>query len=141
MVMRSHLARRLVPLLLLGLASGGAAQDLLLAESSTPRRTLRHFLASCRAGDYVAAAEDLALGPERRADGARLARRLELALAQALRIDWDDVPDAPQGDRVTVGALPLPDAPVPLVLARVQGGWRIVSPSAARIDELHALHA
>lgn len=112
------------------LASTGGPDD------STPRRALRRFVDSARAGDYGTAAELLDLGgipPAQRAQqGPRLARQLELVLERQLWIEWDRISDEREGDVAgepgvdVVGEIPLGPVRVPIRLVRQpDGDWRL----------------
>jgi small-conductance mechanosensitive channel len=120
-------------------------------DGSTPRRALRHFVDSARAGDYQAAAAVLDLGdvlPVRRAEeGPRLARQLAFVLDRELWIDWDKVSDGPEGDPAdgpganVVGEIPSAGARVPIRLVRLPGGeWRIARATVHAIPELYERH-
>ncbi len=122
------------------------------ADGSTPRRALRHFIASCRAGHYDEAALDLDLEvvpSDLRARGPVLARRLKLVLDQTLWIDWEKIPDDPLGSKTSpglepIGSIALADDAVPVVLVRKPsaGGhrWLVAASTVGRIPELHAAH-
>jgi small-conductance mechanosensitive channel len=135
----------LAALLPLGTAAA-AGPDL-----STPRRALRHFIDSARAGDHVASAAILDLrdveAAERLEQGPRLARQLKSVLDARLWIDWDRVSDDPAGDPAdgsgadVVGALPGDGVIVPFRLVRdAEGSWRIGRGVVAAIPSLYALH-
>lgn len=117
---------------------------------ATPRRALRAFVDSARAGDFAGAARvlDLTAIPEERraAEGARLARELKFVLDQELWLDWDRISDDPAGDPTgvpgaeVVGSLPLGNAHVPVRLVRTDGTWRLGPGLVAAIPALYAAH-
>lgn len=141
------------------LLPGGAAraQDAPspMEDCSTPRRALKHFIVSCRAGDFERAAKDLdlsGLDASMRAQGPLLARRLKFVLDQKLWIDWEKISDEPGGVVVggvtlneLVGVIPVAEYPVPVVLERRTRGevtprWVISRTTVAQIPALHAAH-
>lgn len=78
----------------------------------TPQAALEHLVLSVRAGEELAAARALDLGglpAERQAErGPELARRLVYLLERKRLLDWEAVPDRPDGQ-----AEPLPGRPAP----------------------------
>jgi len=124
---------RLLLAVLLSLAALARAEE---PDLTTPRRALRLFIDSCRAGDHPQAARvlDLRAIPEARraAIGPQLARQLKFVLDQNLWIDWEQISDVPegvpaQGQSVeTVGTISLGSSQVPIRLVRsLAGAWRI----------------
>lgn len=160
MTRRRHVTTIVAGLLLSsGLLSLGGpaamAQDRLVADTSTPRRALKHFIVACRAGHYEQAAQDLDLSdldPAMQAQGPLLARRLKFILDQKLWIDWEKVSDAPGGtlpgfplDEL-VGFVPVAEYPVAVALSLHEGDdraparWKISSSTVAQIPALHRAH-
>jgi small-conductance mechanosensitive channel len=132
--------------LMLALAAGAATRAA-EPELETPRRALRAFIDSARAGDFAAAARVLDIPEARRAsEGPRLARQLKLVLDQQLWLDWDRISDEPDGDPVdgpgadVVGNVPLGSALVPIRVVRTGGVWRIGPGVVAAIPSLYAAH-
>jgi small-conductance mechanosensitive channel len=128
--------------LAVGASAGAAEPDL-----ATPRRALRAFIDSARAGDFAAAARALEIAEARRAsEGPRLARQLKFVLDQQLWLDWDSISDEPDGDPLdgpgvdVVGSVSLGSAQVPIRVVRTSGGWRIGPGVVAAIPSLYAAH-
>jgi small-conductance mechanosensitive channel len=132
-------------LLLAGAAFGTNEPDL-----STPRRALRAFVESARAGNFATAAVVLDLGalPEasRALEGPRLSRQLMFVLQREMWPDWDQVSDEPDGSLATgasvevLGTIKLGNARVPIRLARSRGTWRFGTGVVASIPELYAAY-
>lgn len=161
MIQRRHITTILAGVVsawLLSLGAGTArAQDAPrpLVDTTTPRRALKHFIVSCRAGDYEHAAEHLDLSglePAARAEGPLLARRLKFVMDQKVWIDWEKVSDKPGGrlegiplDEI-VGIVPVAEYPVPVALSRHEQGdgapprWQINARTVAQIPAMHAEH-
>lgn len=123
-------------------AAAGAFDD------STPRRALRQFVDSARAGDYGAAAALLDLGvipaAQRAAEGPHLARRLEFVLDRQLWIDWERISDEREGNPAdgaggdVVGEIPVGGARIPIRLVREpHGGWRLGRDTVGAIPQLY----
>jgi small-conductance mechanosensitive channel len=132
--------------LMLALAAGASTRAA-ERELETPRRALRAFIDSARAGDFAAAARVLDLPEARRgSEGPRLARQLKFVLDQQLWLDWDRISDEPDGDPVdgsgadVVGNVPLGSAQVPIRVVRTGGVWRIGPGVVAAIPSLYAVH-
>lgn len=74
----------------------------------TPQAALEHFVLSARANDFQAAAYALSLVPipvqNQEAQAPDLARQLYYLLQQHTLIDWDSLPDRPDGQIDTVSA-------------------------------------
>jgi hypothetical protein len=122
---------------------------------TTPRRATFGYIDACRAGDYAAAAEHLALehlsAEERASHGPRLARRLKLVLDRQLWLDRDAVSDAPEGDledelpldeeRLGYVALGSGRQGIRLALSRENPrGWRFSPNTVRAIDALYREH-
>jgi small-conductance mechanosensitive channel len=117
-------------------------------DDSTPRRALRRFIDSARAGDDQGAATVLDLGgiasARRAEEGPRLARQLKLVLDRELWIDWDKVSDEPEGDPAdgpgtdAIGEIRAGDARVSLRLVRLSDGdWRIGRATVLAVPRLY----
>jgi small-conductance mechanosensitive channel len=130
---------------LLSLAPGARAGE---PDLATPRRALRLFIDSARAGDFDKAARALDLRalpePEQARRGPRLARQLKFVLDQKLWIDWDKIPDAPQGSGAdgrgieVVGVIPLDSDRVAVRLVRsADGSWQIGPGVVAAVPRLY----
>ncbi len=121
-------------------------------DRSTPRRTLRNFLAAERRGDHLGAAYALDLRdvPARaqRHTGPRMASELKTVIDQGLALDLAQVSDDPAGDTGdgvasdTVGEITLfPGHRVPITLDRVDapGGpvWVVSRSTLAELPSLY----
>jgi small-conductance mechanosensitive channel len=136
--------RSLVLALALAAAASVGAAD---PDLATPRRALRAFIESARAGNFAAAARALDMPEARRAsEGPRLARQLKFVLDQELWLDWDRISDEPDGDPGdgpgvdVVGSIPLGAAQVPIRVTRTGGAWRIGPGVVAATPSLYAAH-
>jgi MscS family membrane protein len=122
---------------------------------TSPRSTMRGFLAACRAGDYEKAAEHLDLRrlpkAQRTASGALFARELRTVLDRTLWVEPDTLSDSPDGERddglparrELVGTIRTTKGPFDVVLERVPEpdgslAWKIASSVVAQIPELYA---
>ncbi|WP_161602469.1 mechanosensitive ion channel family protein [Tautonia marina] len=74
-----------------------------VVDRETPQASLANFVDACEADDYRRAAYSMNLNDlpwlDQSEDGPKLARMLHEVLEQKLWIDWDDVPDRPDGQR------------------------------------------
>jgi small-conductance mechanosensitive channel len=132
----------LAALLLLAPCARAGEPDL-----ATPRRALRLFIDSSRAGQFDQAARVLDLRalpePQRAREGPRLARQLKFVLDQKLWIDWDKISDAPEGAPNNrgielVGAIPIGADRVAVRLVRsADGSWQIGPGVVAAIPRLY----
>ena len=130
----------------------------------TPRSTLETFFDRARAHDWVHAATALDLSHLDRAEqqlhGPRLAQQLHYVLNKKLWLDWEEVPDLPDGSRdvslvgadeelmaqprrsVRLGTIELDDRVVTVRLRRVRsgetGGIWVFSPFL--VDRVEALY-
>jgi len=83
----------------------------------TPQATLEHFLLSARAEEYAAARHALNLNlfpPEQQAEkGMEIAKKLHYLIRQRISINWEDLPDRPDGqiDYAVGGNQPLAGQP------------------------------
>ncbi len=134
---------------------GPAPADL---DLSTPARSLRNFIDSCRSGHLMRAARSLWLdGFPRELQpvvGPRLALRLKHVLDRQLWIDFSRVSDSPYGrpepaevaeDEDQIGVVPTSAATVPIRLVRIPAGegafvWLVSPATVAQIDTLYATH-
>ncbi|MEZ4295997.1 MAG: mechanosensitive ion channel, partial [Polyangiaceae bacterium] len=122
---------------------------------STPRRAMRVFIDEGRDGKYDVSARSLDLTgvpPAQRAtEGPKLARMLKVVLDRHLWIVWEQISDEPEGNPEDgastdkIGAVPLGDASIPIVLARLrspdgQPTWRISRSTVAAIPDLYRAH-
>ena len=130
----------------LGLAWGAGAQEPKRADPfETPRSAMLGYLQECRDGDYKGAAEFLDLRGAPNVDAATLARELKVVLDQLLWIDIDALSDAPEGHTDdglapgvdSAGTLEEADPPVPVLLQRRQGRWRIHPAMVSEIESLY----
>ncbi|HJL17584.1 MAG TPA: mechanosensitive ion channel [Sandaracinaceae bacterium LLY-WYZ-13_1] len=128
----------------------------------TPRATLYNLIEGCEAGELTRAAHSL---DTRRLEGGaaptELAERLCYLLDRRLEVDWDAVPDHPEGlseppafstagprtarQNLRVGSLPLDGRPVDVRLQRIDPPgrpplWLVAAPSVARIAALYERH-
>ncbi len=127
------------------------AQEGDAAPRTTPREAVESFLAACRAGDFEAAATFLDLKPipeaSRREEGPKLARQLEVVLAQTHAVDVDVLSDEPEGtgndglgsDLERLGQVRTADGDVNLMLRRAGDppAWRFSPSTVRRIPQLH----
>jgi small-conductance mechanosensitive channel len=136
-----------LPLLLALLAFATPARPQPEADLSTPRRALRHFIDSARAGDFDEAARVLSVEQRPGDDGAALARKLKLVLDEQLWIEWDSVSDALEGDPADgagadrLGTIPTHAGDVRVRLVRgADGAWRFGPGTVQAIPALYAEH-
>jgi len=135
----------------------GLGQPPTALRRATPRECLLSFLETARQGRFAEAAHYLDLGalpPERQAFlGPRLARRLMFVLERRPWIDPETVADDPLGrpqpgmddDRQRLGAIPVHEREIPVVLARYldterRFGWVFARETVQAIDTLYAAH-
>jgi MscS family membrane protein len=122
---------------------------------TSPRSTMRGFLAKAKAGDWAKAAEHLDLRRVPRAHrdvtGPLFARQLKTVLDRTIWIDFDELSDSPDGvrddglpaRRDLVGTIKTSKGNVDLAVERVSDpdgtlAWRIAGSVTARIPELYA---
>ena len=128
-------------------ASGGGSDETPPAASgplnlTTPQACVENFLLAARSGDYNRAAESLnfrLLDPSRHGGPGEVARRFFFVLNQELWIDWDTLPDRPDGAadpgsasgnaeaglarrNVSVGSISLSGRAVPVRVQRTDRG-------------------
>jgi MscS family membrane protein len=128
----------------------------------TPQATLESFLDLAKAGEYARAAHLLDLSSIAVADqpsaGPRLARQLEKILERKVWINWEGLPDRPDGLDITtspkdvlagsprrslrIALIELDDRPVPVRLERVKPAdgkpvWVFAARSVENIPALH----
>ena len=118
---------------------------------TTPRSTIRGFLAAARAGDYDKAAQylDFRRIPKGQS-GADYARKLKTVLDRTLWLDPEAFSDAAEGDREDglpprrelVGTIRTASGPVDVLLERQtlpdgSSGWKFASVTVAQIPELY----
>jgi small-conductance mechanosensitive channel len=131
--------------LLVALATPARPQPEL--DLATPRRALRHFIDSARAGEFEEAARVLAVERRPGGDHALLARKLKLVLDEQLWIEWDALSDAPDGDPADgpgadlLGTVPTRAGEVRVRLVRgADGAWRFGPGTVQAIPALYAEH-
>jgi MscS family membrane protein len=121
---------------------------------TSPRSTMRGFLAAAREGEWDAAARHLDLRDVPRSEraelGPRLARDLKTVLDRTVRLELDDLSADPAGraddgqpkDRDVVGTVDTTEGPVRLYVQRRPGAdgsleWRIAAITVSKIERLH----
>jgi len=125
-----------------------AALDADAPPGATPRSAVRGFLDAVGDRDYEKAADYLDLSRVD-ADGAELARQLEVVLDKTIWIDLStlsDARDGVQGDGLSgrlerIGTVDVKDRPVSILLSHTQGAnppaWRFAAETVSEIPSLY----
>jgi MscS family membrane protein len=131
---------------------GRAEAGLRAGDPRAPRGAVRSYLDACRAGDYAAAAQHLALDPslERGADPALLARRLKIVLDRTLWVQLERLSASPEGDVGDglpegvdlVGRIDADGGSVDVLVERVgdaedRAVWKFAGTTVAQVPELY----
>ncbi len=110
----------------------------------TPRACLEHFMRSCRAGNFSAAAYALNLNllpvREQPVTGAELAEQLYYIISKSINIDWDVLSDRPDGQRnqgisTTKSVAGKPRRSIEIANLSLDGGGVPVRVQRVRLDE------